>query len=143
MAYGEDWAGVGPGYKPPASSAGRPQQFQDPSINPFGPAFGNAIKFDQMPEVGLEDWLNRLYLPPGLKALLRTQLPRLLRMSQLKYADKASQPGYQFQPGYNPFQDYLAQLSPWDLLRDLQGETSTARFPGPGSTRTATRQTVF
>ena len=88
--------------------------------------FPNLGQFyrNEAPEVGLEAFLGSTYIPPRLKALLRTMLPDIMRDYNLNLSWALDNPNAPT-TGLPLFTDYLNTLNPFDLLRGRLPETAS------------------
>ena len=130
MAYGEDWSGVGPNWKPPASSASqRPRQNpNDPNdvlLQRLFPGVGDFWRNTNQ-DVGLQSFLNQQYVPPLIKRLLQQMLGNFQTqydVFQASSADRASRGGYKD-----------ALFPSWmDWLNSMGVEGLSSQIPSLGS----------
>ncbi len=134
----------------PKEAPRRPDQSQTPGAPAKDPSIGNVPGLggyirEQNPDVALEDWLNRMYLSPQLKALLRQALPQLQRQSLLQQSQLLDTGVGLGGIPTNPFQAYLAGLNPFMVMQQLlRGNAQAGGYQARyGGQQGGSRQRLF
>lgn len=123
MTIGQDWSGYGAGYKPPVTGGSMGgSSFLDPILANI-PGIGNYIR-EQNPDVAMESWLSKMYIPPQLKLMLQSALPNLFRKHLLGVSQ-----AYDMNKGFGGIPDFQTFLAGQDPFRVLQDMMSSGQVP--------------